>query len=1330
MLTLDGYQIGKLLHRGRFTRIYQADRKRDGLAVILKCLEKPTSIKVAKLIREYELGRFLCSEHILYYHGLEESENGPVIVMEDLNGRPLTRLIDNGHLVLTQFLDIAIKLASIMGEVHKKNVIHKDIKPDNFLMNQENGVIKVIDFGIACLLPSERATLKVPEILEGTIGYMSPEQRGITHLAIDYRTDFYSLGATLLHLLTGSPPNRNSDSLDTLNTSFDLDPVPEKKVLTSAMRSDIPKMLLHIIRKCMAENPDDRYRTAYGIQADLERVFSEWKEKEVIRSFKLGQQDLSQRLQVPQKLYGREYETSRIMAAFKRIRSREGCYMVLVSGEAGIGKSSAIHEVQKSVVMGQGYFVSAKCGPFKMESPYDPFISVGKALINQVLSEPEFKIAQWKKELLRALGSNGKLLSDLIPEVKGLMGSLPEPSAVTPEDSQLRFQRIYRKFLGVFARKKHPLIIFLDDLHWADDASLALMEYLLTYGGNQSLLLLGTYRYDGGKGVHMLTSLVNRLGTYGDLFETLSISPLGPDHTAQLISETLGCSQKRAAPLARLVQEKTDGNPFYLIQLLKYLHQKGLLYCNLKAGAWNWSVRKIRVAGLPLSIIELLTESILALPSATLDLIKQAACIGHRFDLKTLMMVSGRQGRDIADQLMPAMKQGWIQPDDEAYKYLVGIRQDERRAPERLITYSFMHGYVQRAAYVLLKSKEARYFHYAVGRHFFSSIDRTRTDSYVMEIVEHLHKAEITDSKEGLMLAEWYLCAGIRAGSTAGFTLALGYFQMGWQYLAENAWDDHYELALRLRLGAAEMAFFDGQYELMNILCESVEGHVRHTLDLIKIFQLRAQYFAAQQRFKETLTTVENALSLLSTAIPRVKSRATVRTEFFKILEEAGGVDGLANLPIMGDPEVLAIMQLLVCAIPSAYFSAPRLFPAITLEMARLSVQYGNAPESCYAYGCQALLMNDTELSFQLGSLSIALLEKYDVRRIRPQIYYHYCCFLQHRREHLNKVLLLLRKGIISGFEVREYEYAARSEVEYADILLFKGTNLKTVVKRIKRFMAMTSQVGQEHSLFILNNLRYIAEELARPMNEYGARHELHYDRVLPKLQAQEFHEGIFYSGLAGLVLHYFRGEYDQALEAMAIAEPWLQTVAGKMILAEYHFYVALSLIAKCGRSGDNSEYLQRLDLHQAYLEELAESAPINRLHQFQLILAERARVLGHHWEALEFYDRAVNHAHRHGFLLTDALACELAGNFLNNQGLRKCAQPYLRQAWFAYRELSLRIRLNPLEIKYEMLFGALPAEDSPDPTPTHHEYSGLWSSSELGTLPGLYLFGHLEGAQ
>ncbi len=1302
MLSLPGYDVQSVLHNGRASRVYRALRLKDHLPVILKSVENTSSIKVAKLNREYELGRFLRSDSILRYYDLEKTSAGPVIVMEDFGGKPLTHFIEGGA-ELSFFLDVAIQLARILGEIHGKNVIHKDIKPDNFLLNPATRQIKIIDFGIACLLPSERATLRAPEMLEGTIGYMSPEQRGIANRPIDYRTDFYALGATFYHLLSGSLKSQASDNLNSLDT---LNPENDTyNSLNSGEDSDFeihfeplagkPPMLFSIIEKCVAENPDDRYQTAYGLQADLERVRKAYRETQRVEPFKLGQQDLSQRLQFPQKLYGREYEISRLMVAYKRCCEHQRSYMVLVSGEAGIGKSSVIHEIQKPIVMKQGFFVSGRCGRFKKETPYDPFITVGKALVNQILTEPEFKVAVWRKALKKALAVNGRLVCDLIPELENLLGSLPEPDSVKKEDALLRFQRTYQRFIDVFARPEHPLTIFLDDLHWADDATLALLEYLLTSGGRQSLFLIGTYRFDGSEGAHLLISMVKRLGTYGELFETLSVSPLNLDDTRLLIKETLGCRDDKAESFAQLVQQKTHGNPFFLIQFLKILYQKGLLYCNLSEGAWSWSLEDIEKAGLPEDIVALLTESIITLPPDTLELVMYAACIGIRFDLKSLVMVRNQCAREIAEELMPALKDGWIQPDDEYYKYLVGARHQERRAPERLITYTFMHDYVQQAAYALLSREKARSFHYAIGKHFFDTIDRNRTDRYLMSIVEHLHKAELTEPNERLLLAEWYLKAGMKAGATAGFSLGLNYFQLGWRYLPENAWEDHYSLALQLQLGAAEMAFLDGNHDLMKNHCAIVEQHARATLDLAKVFQLKAHYFAANRRFEETLEGVAAGLELLGMSMPAPMPRDLVRLRSLKILTDAGGVERMANMKCMEDPEKLAAMQLLACAVPSAYILQPKRFSSIALEMLNLTAQYGMAPESCAAFVCLGVLAHDLDLGYRLGELGVELVEKLEVRRLRPLIYFNFACYLQHRKEHIDQVLILLRKSIVAGFEIREMEYACRCEVEYASIMFFKGAHLETVANRLKRFAAMTMQAGQKRELVILNILQqtiadFKEQEQTRPFLTGYYFHEF---TQVPQMVESGHCEGVFYARFAKAMLLFHQLHYQDALDCLLQAEQYVDCVEGKAVRADFCFHASMMLLTLFPRASsvNKQELMKKVETYFGELREWSASGPMNRLHQVRLIEAERARALGKYWEAVEEYDLAIALAHDHGFPYVEALAFEQAGSLFSSHGRHRCARPYLQQAMALYRQLGFYSKIKMILDNYPASVEELP---------------------------------------
>ncbi len=560
----------------------QGDRDLSAILVVAPVSEHPAPGILERLEHEYSLRAELDSKWAARPLTLVRREGRPMLILEDPGGELLDRLLGE-PMELSRFLRFAVGLAAAVGNLHQQGLIHKDIKPANVLVNSDTGECWLSGFGLASRLPRERQVPDPPESIAGTLAYMAPEQTGWMNRSIDSRSDLYSLGVTLYQMLTGSLPFTASDPMEWVHCHIARKPVSPRERL-----ENVPDPVSQIIMKLLAKTAEERYQTAAGLESHLRQCLAEWERRGRIDSVVFGEHDAPDRLLIPEKLYGRAREVDILLASFDRIVESGTPELVLVSGYSGIGKSSVVNELHRVLVSPRGLFASGKFDQYKRDIPYSTLAQAFQSLARPLLGKSEAELASWRHALLEALGPNGRLIVDLVPELKLIIGEQPPVPELPPQQAQGRFQLVFRRFIGVFARPEHPLALFLDDLQWLDPATLDLLEDLLTRPDVQHLMLIGAYRGNEVNFAHPLMRKLEAIRKAGATVQEIILAPLAREDLDRLVAESLRCEPARAAPLAQVVHQKTAGNPFFAIQFISALAEEGLLAFDHGAGRWSW----------------------------------------------------------------------------------------------------------------------------------------------------------------------------------------------------------------------------------------------------------------------------------------------------------------------------------------------------------------------------------------------------------------------------------------------------------------------------------------------------------------------------------------------------------------------------------------------------------------------------------------------------------------------------------------------------------------------------------------------------------------------
>ena len=1294
-----GYQVSDVIYDSNNSTVYRISQKESNRNAILKMLKAayPSPKRIAQFRREYDITTSFDHSGVITAYELGTDQNRWAMVVEDFGGKSLSQLQLSGTLTLETFLLLAIQIVDILGHIHKCQIIHKDINPSNLIWNRSTGQLKLIDFGISSRLSREITTFQNPELLEGTLAYISPEQTGRMNRAIDYRTDFYSLGVTFYELLTGQLPFFSQDPLELIHYHIARQPVPPDEY-----RKNLPKMISEIVLKLMAKNAESRYQSTFGLRTDLEICLQQQRDsKDTI--FSLAQQDVSGQFQLPQKLYGREQEIEMLLTSFERV-SQGNSELMLVTGYSGIGKSALVREIHKPITQKRGYFISGKFDQFQRDIPYASFASAFRSLIRQLLTENQSRIEIWQTKLRNALGSNAQVIIDVIPEVKLIIGPqspVPELGAV---EAQNRFNLVFQRFIQVFAQPEHPLVIFMDDLQWVDSASLKLFELLMTTGDSHHLLLIGAYRDNEVSEGHPLLAVLEGLEKRDTSIFRIFLSPLDLNHVTQLIVDSLDCSLEIAEPLSKLVLIKTDGNPFFIGEFLKSLYTEELLIFNPQKGYWYWDLATIQDRDIAGNVVELMEGKLRRLGEETQKMLQYAACIGNQFEVRTLATICEELPYKTATCLLTAIEEGIIQPLGEAYK-LLDVDVDGL-VEEVKIEYRFVHDRIQQAAYALIPEDRKQAVHLQIGNLLLKKVHLEEKEQKVFEIVNQLNLGRSLISQKGELqaLAQQNLKAAQKAKVSTAYQSSLNYLQIGIELLQEDCWTQNYDLTLSLYTEAAEAAYLCGQFDLMEDLSEIVLQQARTVLDQVDIYLTKILGYFALGRMLDARNVGLHGLELLGIVVPKDPTDEYIQQEF-KATQAALSditIKKLLDAPLMEEDDKLVLLKIANQVLTASYMTSAKLFTLITLKMVDLCVKFGNTPAVIQVYSCYAIVLcvfNEIDAGYQFAQLARSLVDKLDATELKTVTIHYQNCFVRFWKDDLRSVLEPHLEGYQSGLECGNLTFAAFNLIGYSLAALGAGIELPSLKIQMSKYIDVITKLNQSQALglqqvYYHTVLNFVGEgeDPCRLVSKNFDEDEM--IATYTRLGSQ--------SGLGELYLFKFMlcyrfQRYDLAYEVSQLAEEYVGKIIGLLTYALFHYYHSLVLLSLFPDSSSDRKafILKKVSSNQAKLKLWSDHAPSNYLYKYYLVEAERFRVLREDARARNCYDDAIILAEEHKNLNDVTLAYELAGKFYLSRNLKHVARYYLQDAYYAYQRWGAMAKVRDLEQQYPNLLTQSSADSS-----------------------------------
>jgi predicted ATPase/signal transduction histidine kinase/GAF domain-containing protein len=1285
------YKLEPLREEADFT-LYRGRELGNPTPILAVAANQSSPQSLKRLEHEWSLASELDAAWAAQPLALTRHQGRAILILKDPGGEPLDWVIGRhkGHaLDLTRCLRIAVGLAATLSQAHRQGLIHKDVKPANALVDAA-GHVWLTGFGIASRLPRERQSPAAPEFVAGSLPYMAPEQTGRMNRSIDSRSDLYALGVTLYEVLTGSLPLTASDPMEWVHCQIARQPVAPRD-----RAPGIPGPVSAITMKLLAKTAEDRYQTAVGLERDLQQCLKEWETYGYIDEFPLGENDKPDRLLIPEKLYGRAAEINTLLASFDRVVGGGRPELVLVSGYSGVGKSAVVNELHGPLILPRGLFASGKFDQYKRDIPYATLAQAFQSLIRPMLAKNEEELGRWRDAIREALGPNGQLMVDLVPELKLIIGEQHPVAELPPQDAQSRLQLVIRRFISVFTRD-HPLALFLDDVQWLDAATLDLMEDLLTHPDVKHLLLIGAYRDNEVGATHPLMRKLEAICQGGATVHDIVLKPLTHDDLEELLGDSLHCERGRVGPLAALVEQKTTGNPFFVIQFIYALFEEGLLVFDYAEGQWSWDLNRIHAKGYTDNVVDLMVEKLIRLPAGTQKALQQLACLGNSSDFAMLRMAYQESIDEMHGQLWEAVRTGLIFRAEDSYR--------------------FFHDRVQEAAYSLIPQELRAEAHLRIGMLMVSHTSRDKLEEGIFEIVNQLNRGAhlITSIAERERIAELNLIAGRRAKSSTAYVSALKYLHAGRGLLTDETWNRNYDLIFSIEylVAACELLTADmsAAENRLSLLAETAKS----AHDIALVTRLRLTLYNLLDRSDRSVEVfIEYQKGQGSDWSPHPTDEEVSREyDPIRTLVEAGKIEALVDLPLLSNPDVVDVLNVLTEITMIAMFTDENLHALLLCRMVNLSLEHGNSDASCFAYVTLGMLagpqFGNYEAGFQLGKLGYDLVEKHGLYQARTYLRFGIC--IVPWRRHVMTGRELVRQAFDAANRVGDLTCAAYCCHHLNTNLLATGDPLAQVQRETERGLEFARKARFGRVIDQITTQYALVRTLRGLTSNFGSFDDGHFDEL--RFERQLSGNPLFampecWYWIRKLQARFFAGDYASANHAALNAERLLWTSHSFFEMAEYHFYGGLARAGAFDSATEDSRqaHFEVLADHHRQLAIWAENCPENFENRAALVSAEIARIEGRDLEAMRLYEKAIRSAHANGFVNNEAVANELAARFYAARGFDKIARAYLRDARHCYLNWGADGKVSQLDQLY-------PHNNYEQPAPG--------SSSTIMAAPGL----------
>jgi PAS domain S-box-containing protein len=1102
-------------------------------------------------------------------------------------------------------------------------------------------------------------------VIAGTLAYMAPEQTGRMNRSVDSRSDLYALGVTFYEMLTGQLPFTAADPMEWVHCHIARQPVPPTEQVAG-----VPGPLAAIVMKLLAKTAEERYQTAAGVTADLRRCQAEWEATGRIGPFPLGTHDASDRLLIPEKLYGREREIDALIAAFGRVVAQGTTQLVLVSGYSGIGKSSVVNELHKVLVPPRGLFASGKFDQYTRDIPYATLAQAFQSLVRSLLSQSEAELGQWRDSLSEAVGPNGQLIVNLVPELELVIGKQPPVADLPPQDAQNRFQMVFRRFLRVFAHKEHPLALFLDDLQWLDAATLDLLEHLVTHSEVRHLLLVGAYRDNEVSPSHPLLRTLEAIRKAGARVEEIVLAPLRLDDVGQIVADALHCAPERVRPLAQLVQEKTGGNPFFAIQFFTALAEEGLLAFDPITQAWQWNMDRIRAKSYTDNVVDLMAGKLKRFSVTTQEVLKQLACLSNITEIATLTLVQGEKEGTVHTALWEAVHAGLVVQHGSSYK--------------------FPHDRIQQAAYSLIPDEHRADIHLHIGRVLLASMTADQLTEHLFDVANQLNRgaARLIDRDEKAQVATIDLRAGRKAKESAAYTSACVYLAAGMALLDDQDWDSQYELTFSMWRERAKCELLSGNFEKAEQLILELLQRCASKVDQAAVYRLKVLLHTVKSENAQAVASALTCLRLFGIDIPTHPTREQVQAEYETVCQNINGhqIEGLIDLPLMGNPEQQAAMRVLSTLLGPAYFTDFHLFCLLVCRMVNVSTQHGMCGAS--ALGCAHLgtilgpVFHRYSEGYRFAKLACDLVEKEGF--IARQGVHFAMGIVAVWTQPISTAIDFMRATFRNAIERGDLIFACYGIFQAVYGLLLRNDPLDAVWRESESALVFAREAKYRDAVDIIRSQQRFIATMQGRTTSFSTFKDDQFDEATfeAQLTAGRMSFTIAWYWILKLKARFLSGDYAEALAAADKMKPLVSAAGAQIQLLDYFYYTALTVSALYDNTtaDQQNSWRELLTGHREQLREWAENYPPTFADKYALVAAEIARLEGRDADAMRLYEQAIQSAREHCFVQNEGLAHEVAARFFTARGFDTIAHAYLREARRCYLRWGASGKVRQLE--------------------------------------------------
>lgn len=1283
-VSIPNYTLLDKIYEGKHSLIFSGYQQSSERPIVVKFLkvDYPTPLQLNRFKYEYEITHKLF--HALPHKIIEPLElikyqNTYGIVLEKFGDCSIDKIIQTQPINISKFLELSILIVEALGHIHANNILHKDINPSNILVDIAHSQIKFIDFGISTTLSFEWFEAQNVNAIEGTLSYISPEQTGRMNRVLDYRSDYYSLGVTFYEMLTGTLPFLSQDSMELVYAHLAKTPLSPHQY-----NSEIPLMISNIVMKLLSKTPEERYQSTFGIVEDLKRCLHEYKTQQQILEFSLGEKDISTRFHISEKLYGRENEIDILMQNFAEVvQSRK--QLTLISGTAGIGKSALVHEIHKPIAAQKGYYVFGKCDQYKRNLPYEPIIQALQRLFQQILTESPDQIYRWKRILQRSLGNNGKIITDLIPQAKLLLGPQPPLDEINHIESQKRFRLVFENFIQSLASNHRPITIFLDDLQWIDYATLDLISHIFTSTVPLPLFIIGAYRSNEITEHHELNSLLDELNNRHIPYTSIQLSHLELHHIIQMLSEALHQPTEKVRPLAELCQSKTQGNPFFLNRLLLSLYEDRMIYMDIVQGIWRWDLERIKRKDISDNVVEFMSKKILELPSQTQKVIQLAACTGNTFDLRMLSFYNEKSLKETTEELWEAIQEGLLVPENENYKYI-------DTATNEIIPYRFLHDRVQQAAYTLIPEEERRKLHYKIGKISLEKYSEQEIEQHLFTIVNHFNQGAVAhNDEERRLLIQLNLKAGLKAKLSAAFHTAITYFQKAKSYTVPEDWTTHYSEMQTLNQMYSQSLYFIGEFPLAQENLTQALDHAKDPLEKAEIMARQVVLKTDGGKIAEAIQSMLDGLKILGLELTRNPSILLVIKEALltKWYLRGKKPSDLLDLPPITDPRIKLIYQLMENCAAATYFAGDQNLTAImALKQFNIVLKYGSIEgigNSLVAYIVMLTTMNDLKTAKEYADVLLKLNEKTTNKNQRSRVFGLYAHMIRAWHYHWKTLKPYFKDSIQGGYESGNM-ITYTLGITYI-LLEDPEINQEQLVKESKKTMQLlksTRSPQAEETAKIQFQVRASLCGLTKTPFDLDDE-EFNEKECYDRMKKNNFLIGISKFHLARSILHFHFDDYIPAYEHLKQVDSMAETIPRGIFYIEYicYSFFILSAIYPQLKGREKRQVWSRMKKTLQTLTLWSDHCPVNFSHHKTLMEAEIAKHEQRINQAIKLYNEAIRLAKTNEYIRYEALFNEIAAKFYISQGIDNIAKLFLYEARYCYQKWGVNGKIKQLEEKY-----------------------------------------------